>query len=85
MKSEGKLEFGTMPMLEIDGKKLVQTQAIMNYVGSKCGYQPSDLLMKHKGEKIWAYWGGDILSKMIPIFFGKEEDRPALVEKLIGE
>jgi len=33
MKKDGKLDFGSMPMLEIDGKKLVQTQAIMNYLG----------------------------------------------------
>ena len=72
-------------MLEMNGMKLVQTQAIMNYLGCKLDLQPKDLLMKHKGEKIWAYWGGDILSKMLPIFFGKEEDRPALIEKLIKE
>ena len=34
MKKDGKLDFGSMPMLEMDGMKLVQTQAIINYLGS---------------------------------------------------
>ena len=34
MKKDGKLDFGSVPMLEMDGMKLVQTQAIINYLGS---------------------------------------------------
>ena len=80
---EGKLDFGAVPMLEMDGKRLTQTQAIMNFLGCTFDLQPTDLLLKHKGEKIWAYWGGDILSNIITIFFAKEEDKPALIEKLV--
>ena len=44
MKKDGKLDFGAMPMLEIDGKKLCQTQAIVNYIGAKYDLCPDDLL-----------------------------------------
>lgn len=44
MKEEGKLDFGSLPMLEIDGKRLNQTTAIINYVGAKAGLQPIDVL-----------------------------------------
>ena len=45
----------------MDGKKFVQTQAIMNYIGATFNLLPSDLLLRHKGEKICAYWMGDVV------------------------
>ncbi|KAL1528554.1 hypothetical protein AB1Y20_009897 [Prymnesium parvum] len=36
--AEGKLAFGQVPLLEIDGLELVQTQAILRYLGRKLGW-----------------------------------------------
>ena len=61
MKKRGDLDFGSLPMLEIDDMQLCQTEAIINYLGAQFGYLPSDLLMRHKGEKICAYFIGDVV------------------------
>jgi glutathione S-transferase len=42
MKAAGLLEFGQVPMLEIDGKRLVQSWSILRYLGRLHGYYPSD-------------------------------------------
>ncbi len=43
LKTEGKLEFGQVPMLETDdGKQLVQSWAILRYLGRRFGYYPED-------------------------------------------
>ena len=40
--------------------------------------QPHDLLLKHKGEKIAAYWGQDIVNTHVikGVLYAKEEDKP---------
>jgi len=42
LKAAGKLTFGAMPVLEVDGKMLSQTQAMASYVGKLAGIQPED-------------------------------------------
>jgi len=42
MKSQGLLEFGQVPLLEVDGKKLVQSWAILRFLGRQHGYYPSE-------------------------------------------
>ena len=42
IKLSGDFEFDQMPMLEIDGHKLVQTRSIERYVAQKNGLYPSD-------------------------------------------
>lgn len=42
LKSAGKLTFGAMPVLEVDGKILSQTQAMASYVGKLAGIHPTD-------------------------------------------
>ena len=43
-------------------------------------------MLKHKGEKIVAYWMGDIVMGCIfPIFFAPKEKQAAMVEKLVKE
>ena len=57
----------------------------MNYLGATFDLQPSDLLMRHKGEKITAFWLGDICGCIIPIMMANEEDRPPMIEKMVTE
>lgn len=42
LKSAGVLEFGQLPMLEVDGKHLVQSWAILRFLGRQHGYYPTD-------------------------------------------
>ena len=62
LKAEGKLEFGQVPMLEHDGKHLVQTWAILRYLGKTLGYYPED----------WeSAWKVDSTCDAVEDFFGK--------------
>lgn len=54
------MEFGSLPVVDVDGMRLAQTRAIDNYLGQKFKLIPDDLLMRHKGEKTVAYILGDI-------------------------
>ena len=76
-----------MPMLEIDGQKLVQTKAISNYVAQKYGYAPADPMAAYKGEKAIEYWMEDVVMKHIfkGTIFVPEADKPAALEKLLSE
>ena len=40
--SDGELLFNAVPMLKIDGMKLVQTNAILNYLATKYGINGKD-------------------------------------------
>lgn len=42
LKAAGKLTFGAVPVLEVDGKILSQTQAMASYVGRLTGMVPTD-------------------------------------------
>ena len=70
-------------MVEIDDKCLTQSTAIMDYIGAKFKLQPLDLLLKHKGEKICAFWLGDIVSQIMKLHDLKEEDKAACTENLM--
>ena len=41
--ADGDLVFGQLPMVEIDGMKLVQTKAILNYIAGKYNLYGKDL------------------------------------------
>ena len=40
---DGKLLFGQVPLLEIDGLRIVQSYAIVRYVAEKAGFIPQDI------------------------------------------
>lgn len=42
LKAEGKLPFGSVPVMEVDGQILSQTQAILSYCGKLAGLQSED-------------------------------------------
>jgi len=77
-----------LPCLELkDGTRLTQSHAIANYVGRAFGYLPTDSMKAYQSDAIV-----QILKDRMPgIVFCpfsddiKEEDRPAAVDKSIGE
>mmetsp|Transcript_1728 Transcript_1728/g.2625 ORF Transcript_1728/g.2625 Transcript_1728/m.2625 type:complete len:224 (-) Transcript_1728:122-793(-) len=50
--NQGKLSFGDMPILEVDGKILSQTHAIANYVSDLAGIKPQTPWMIAKVDEI---------------------------------
>lgn len=71
LKTSGFAEFGQLPMVEIDGLKLVQTKAILHYLGEKFGYIPRDPVLRYKMEST-LYLLEDFINGMISLFSGKD-------------
>uniref|UniRef100_A0A0B7BHZ4 Uncharacterized protein n=1 Tax=Arion vulgaris TaxID=1028688 RepID=A0A0B7BHZ4_9EUPU len=69
----GKLLFDQLPLLEIDGKEIVQSNSIVRYIGRKYG-----LFGKNLDEEVridQCYEGGrDFLSPTLPLVFMPEKD-----------
>lgn len=79
LKTEGKLEFGQVPMLEHDGKHLVQSWAILRYIGKIHGYYPDN------SEEAWQVDSlldsvEDFLGKYFRANFEKDEERKKTYE-----
>ena len=57
LKAEGVLDFGQVPMVELDdGTKLCQTNAILGYLAHLYGFKPEDPFMVYWGEAILTYY-----------------------------
>jgi glutathione S-transferase len=74
LKAEGKLEFGQVPLLEHNGKNLVQSWSILRYLGKQFGYYPET------SEEAWAVDSlvdacEDYLTKYFRANFEKDEER----------
>ena len=74
LKAEGKLEFGQLPMLEHDGKNLVQSWAILRYLGKLFGYYPESTEEAYKVDSTLDAIE-DYLGKYFKANFEKDEDR----------
>lgn len=52
MKAEGKLAFGALPVMEVDGKFLSQSQALVSYCSKLAGMEPSDPWLAVKVDEV---------------------------------
>jgi len=52
LKASGFSEFRQLPVVEMDGLKLVQTLAVLRYVGAKVGYVPTDPALHYQMDSI---------------------------------
>ena len=60
LKATGELEFGQVPMLELDdGTKLFQSGPIVRYLGHKYNLMPTDPIANYRGEKAVEHMVGD--------------------------
>lgn len=82
-KEEGKFEFGQVPLLEVDGKKYVQSHAILRLLGRKHGYYPEADL-----EAAWKIDSTldsitDLVGAMLKIKNEPEETKKASLENFL--
>jgi len=73
LKASGVCEFGQVPMVEVDGLKLVQSYAIMRYLGVKLGYVPSDPVQHYQMDSIIGL-RDDFANGLIPLSFAKDPE-----------
>ena len=84
LKASGNLEFGQVPVLEVDGKFLSQSIAILRYVGIKYGYYPTD-----NAEVSWAIDSTvdslvDVMNAFYKAAFADEASKPELFKTYFG-
>ncbi|KAK3749224.1 hypothetical protein QZH41_009337, partial [Actinostola sp. cb2023] len=74
-KKDGNISpLGYLPVLEVDGKKLCESMAIMKYVARECGLTPSDNFEIAQCDMIVDMMA-DLLARMMKFFFEKDEER----------
>ena len=72
-------------MLEIDGVKMFQGAAMLNYVGAKYNLKPTDPMVNYRGEKAVEHTMGDFFGKhMYKLMFASDEERDALVDVFVA-
>ena len=79
MKKE--FDFGQVPAVKMDGKLLVQSSAIMVYLGTKYGFYPQDPQGAY--EVMW--WFGGIGDMLMPIYKYYSEKDPAKQKDMATE
>ena len=76
--------FGQMPILELDdGTQLVQTAAILHYIGAKYGLIPAEPELQAYGMMATEYMWNDWFTKHVPGSIFAKEDREAKMQSLI--
>jgi len=74
-KKEGLSPLGYLPMLEVDGKKLCESMAILRYVARECGLCPSDSFQNAQCDMINDTVNDLIYKKMGAFIFEKDEEK----------
>ena len=75
-----------MPVLELDdGTQLVQTRAILSYIGAKYNLKPTDAMEDYRGQVAECLYLDDYMAKIVPPLFAKEgrEEKIKNIEEVI--
>jgi len=80
MKSAGKVPFGQLPVLEVDGTLLAQSMAIGRFVANELGFTPSTNLGKAQADMI-VDGCSDFGEKIVRPRFEKDEVKKAQLEE----
>ena len=72
--AESEIEFGKVPMLEIDGLQLVESKSIMRYLALKHGMHPTDPVNNYKVNSLVDRYV-DFEGAFYKAFFTKEEEK----------
>eukprot|EP01121_Diplochlamys_sp_Union-15-3_P003872 TRINITY_DN13815_c0_g1_i1.p1 TRINITY_DN13815_c0_g1~~TRINITY_DN13815_c0_g1_i1.p1 ORF type:complete len:201 (-),score=36.11 TRINITY_DN13815_c0_g1_i1:107-709(-) len=79
---KGTYPLGSIPVLEVDGKKLCNSNTILNYVGRYTGLLPEDPFLAAKVDEAMSV-AEDIINAVFPPYrAAKDEDKPAVAEKI---
>eukprot|EP00316_Scyphosphaera_apsteinii_P010115 CAMPEP_0119312960 /NCGR_PEP_ID=MMETSP1333-20130426/27388_1 /TAXON_ID=418940 /ORGANISM="Scyphosphaera apsteinii, Strain RCC1455" /LENGTH=250 /DNA_ID=CAMNT_0007317669 /DNA_START=23 /DNA_END=775 /DNA_ORIENTATION=+ len=54
LRTAGILQWDQVPLVEMDGRNLVQVNAVANYLGTRCGLLPSDAGDSYLVQGVWA-------------------------------
>lgn len=65
--------FGQLPVLEVDGEKITQTNTISRYVGKLGGLYPEDPLEAARCDEVMSAVE-DVMAKIVPTLFMEDED-----------
>jgi len=65
LKQDPKIKFGQIPILEIDGKPIAQSQTIARYLAQKFGYLPTDPDAALPIDELYAFINSDISDKQM--------------------
>lgn len=68
------IKFGSLPVLENEGKFYAQTGAIMRYLGGLHGYYPEDVEQRFRVDEITDLIGSDFGIKIGEAVFGAKTD-----------
>jgi glutathione S-transferase len=71
-KATGIYEFGQIPMLEIDGHRLVTSTSIERYVAKKFGLYPEDAYLSYLVDSIVDF-KNDVFTKIVQFMFVKKD------------
>lgn len=80
LKASGKLPFGQLPILEVDGKVLGQSNSIFKYVARETGFAPSDSYGLAVADMI-VDGVVDVMSKVMKFAFEKDEETKKTLAK----
>uniref|UniRef100_UPI00358FB5FB glutathione S-transferase 3-like n=1 Tax=Myxine glutinosa TaxID=7769 RepID=UPI00358FB5FB len=84
MVKDGLLMFEQVPMVEIDGLKLVQTRAILNYISAKAGLQGKDMKERVLVD-MYVEGARDLGDMLLPLQFLPAENRENSLKNLRGK
>ncbi|CAI9617102.1 unnamed protein product [Staurois parvus] len=76
MVKNGDLMFQQLPMVEMDGMKLVSSRAILNYIAGKCNIYGKDLKEKAFID-MYVDGNSDLMALLLAMPFLKEDEKEA--------
>eukprot|EP00179_Madagascaria_erythrocladioides_P006349 CAMPEP_0198308056 /NCGR_PEP_ID=MMETSP1450-20131203/840_1 /TAXON_ID=753684 ORGANISM="Madagascaria erythrocladiodes, Strain CCMP3234" /NCGR_SAMPLE_ID=MMETSP1450 /ASSEMBLY_ACC=CAM_ASM_001115 /LENGTH=203 /DNA_ID=CAMNT_0044010689 /DNA_START=127 /DNA_END=738 /DNA_ORIENTATION=- len=80
-----KTPYGSMPLLEDEGRVLAQSSAIQRYAAKKAGLEPSDPWLAAKVDEICAYLDSDVSGPLSATFAMSGEEKMAARKKIAEE
>src|SRR6187549_2390098 len=68
--------FGALPVLEVDGQTLAQSNAINRYVGKLTDLYPTDAWQAALCDEVWRRWRTSVPNLLLPFSFPTRKRKP---------
>ncbi|MDX1555999.1 MAG: glutathione S-transferase family protein [Xanthomonadales bacterium] len=79
-----KTPFGQLPVLEVDGETITQTNTINRLVGKLAGLYPDDLLEAARCDEVMSAIE-DVMCRIVPTLFMQDEDEKRAAREALAE